>query len=146
MPKEVRRTGPYKHKAGYTFWIDTYPDGTQKNILRPRLIMEAKLCRPLLSTEIVHHKDENKENDDPDNLEVLPSRGDHMRHHIKPAIRSKLICLQCGVVFERIRHQELRSRKAGKVGPFCGHACAGRWSRAKQLTEGTGPARKVSKV
>jgi hypothetical protein len=44
-------------------------------------VAEAKLGRALLPGEIVHHKDENKKNNHPDNLEVYPSQSEHMKEH-----------------------------------------------------------------
>jgi hypothetical protein len=46
-----------------------------------RVVMEEKLGRRLLPGEIVHHKDENTRNNDPDNLELLPSQSDHAKVH-----------------------------------------------------------------
>ncbi len=45
-----------------------------------RHIMEAKLGRPLLSAEIVHHIDGDTHNNLPDNLE-LTNRAEHARLH-----------------------------------------------------------------
>lgn len=45
-----------------------------------RVVMEEKLGRALLPGEIVHHRDETKRNNAPDNLE-LTNRRDHARHH-----------------------------------------------------------------
>jgi len=45
-----------------------------------RLVMEEKLGRKLAMDEIVHHKDENKENNNLDNLE-LTNRAEHARLH-----------------------------------------------------------------
>lgn len=45
-----------------------------------RLVAELILGRALLPSEVVHHKDENKHNNSPDNLEVL-TRAEHMRKH-----------------------------------------------------------------
>ena len=46
-----------------------------------RVVAEQMLGRPLRPGEIVHHKDENKSNNAPDNLEVLPSQSEHARLH-----------------------------------------------------------------
>jgi endogenous inhibitor of DNA gyrase (YacG/DUF329 family) len=46
-----------------------------------RIIAEQSLGRPIAAGEIVHHRDENKHNNAPDNLEVLPSQAVHARIH-----------------------------------------------------------------
>lgn len=48
-----------------------------------RVIAEKILGRPLLPGEIVHHKDDDILNNAPDNLEILPSQGEHMKRHRK---------------------------------------------------------------
>lgn len=49
--------------------------------LEHRIIAEQKLGRRLQPGEIVHHLDENKQNNHPDNLEVLPSAAHHAHEH-----------------------------------------------------------------
>lgn len=46
-----------------------------------RLVMETKLGRVLQPGEVVHHLDENKLNNAPDNLALFPSMAAHIRHH-----------------------------------------------------------------
>lgn len=46
-----------------------------------RLEAERKLSRPLRPGEVVHHIDENKRNPAQDNIEILPSQGEHARLH-----------------------------------------------------------------
>jgi hypothetical protein len=58
---------------------DTYRKVGQRH--EHRTVMEKKLGRPLQPGEIVHHVDEVKRNNDPDNLE-LTNRSDHIRHHL----------------------------------------------------------------
>ena len=48
-----------------------------------RLVGEAKLGRRLRDGELVHHVDENKQNNDPDNLVVVESNAEHFLHHRK---------------------------------------------------------------
>lgn len=45
-----------------------------------RVVAEQMLGRPLKRGEVVHHKDGNKHNNDPSNLEVM-TQGEHMREH-----------------------------------------------------------------
>lgn len=46
-----------------------------------RMVAESVLGRPLTSFEVVHHEDENKHNNHPDNLVVFISQGEHAKHH-----------------------------------------------------------------
>lgn len=46
-----------------------------------RLVMEELLGRYLMPTEQVHHKDEDKSNNDPSNLELCPTQKDHSEQH-----------------------------------------------------------------
>lgn len=50
-------------------------------ILEHRYIAEQKLGRYLTSDEVVHHVDENKRNNNPDNLIVFRTAADHSRYH-----------------------------------------------------------------
>ena len=46
-----------------------------------RAVAEQNLGRPLLPGEIAHHRDENKRNNAPDNIETIASRAEHSRLH-----------------------------------------------------------------
>ena len=46
-----------------------------------RAVAAWHLGRPLLPDEVVHHADENYENDHPTNLKVLRNQNTHMRLH-----------------------------------------------------------------
>lgn len=47
-----------------------------------RVVAEQKIGRALSPGEVVHHKDGNKRNNSPDNLEVLKSQAEHARLHM----------------------------------------------------------------
>lgn len=64
----------------------TLPDGRREN--EHRLVMESVLGRRLLSSEIVHHKDEDKTNNDPSNLE-LTTRSEHINMHREELLRGR---------------------------------------------------------
>jgi len=78
-----KRPGPLSHcwrggrtitKAGYVMiWAPDHPTcqhKTKKYVLEHRLVMEEMLGRLMLPSETVHHKDGNRQNNDPANLEL----------------------------------------------------------------------------
>jgi len=67
---------------GY-IWISQGNEGIKTNRFPiHRRIKEMEIGRKLSSDEIVHHKDGNKMNNHPDNLEIT-NRSEHMRKHEK---------------------------------------------------------------
>lgn len=57
-----------------------HPYATKNGYVREhRLVMEQKLGRLLRPTEVVHHIDGNRQNNDPSNLEVFASNADHLK-------------------------------------------------------------------
>lgn len=46
-----------------------------------RAVAARELGRPLARGEVVHHEDENKHNNEPDNLIVFASQALHAKHH-----------------------------------------------------------------
>jgi len=67
------------------YWIrlvEWHPNADSRWYVREhRLIMEEKLWRLLLKAEIVHHKDEDKMNNDIDNLEIYTNQKEHAKLH-----------------------------------------------------------------
>lgn len=57
----------------------TYVKENQRH--QHRVVAERILGRSLLDGEVVHHEDNDKKNNDPSNLIVFPSSGEHSRHH-----------------------------------------------------------------
>lgn len=65
-----------RHVEGY---VTVYDGGKQR--LEHRVIMERHLGRPLTQTEVVHHRDGDKANNNLSNLELLSSQADHVSVH-----------------------------------------------------------------
>ena len=96
MLVQTQRTGP-RSGAGHPEWkggrlIDKngyllvyspgHPMARGRYVLEHRLVMAEKLGRMLTDAEVVHHKDRNKLNNHPDNLELFARNSDHLRHEL----------------------------------------------------------------
>jgi|WetSurSiteA1Bulk_404760.scaffolds.fasta_scaffold00293_8 hypothetical protein len=71
---------------GYEYIIGS--DG--KALFIHRKVVEDKIGRKLLSSEIVHHEDEHKRNNDPSNLSLTNTK-DHGKHHYKSIPKRKTL-------------------------------------------------------
>lgn len=88
----------------------THPSATAEGyVLEHRLVMEQVLGRPLLKTEVVHHKNEIRLDNRPENLEVM-TKAAHDRLP-KPA-RRPIACPHCGGLIDN------SARAARGVGPI----------------------------
>jgi hypothetical protein len=100
-PKKVAHAGPdnhnwkggtYMHSDGYVYELaPTHPDAPKGKgyVLQHRLVVERQIGRYLLPSEVVHHRNENKQDNRPENLEIA-TRSRHMRHHKDGASRDGL--------------------------------------------------------
>ena len=61
-------------------YVRTYVPG-RGYVMEHRLVMEGLLGRELEPEEQVHHKDKNKSNNDPSNLELCPDDKSHKQEH-----------------------------------------------------------------
>lgn len=138
--KEVYRS-PWYDPQGYFICIVIYEDGSRKTLLQHREIMKKILGRELTSNEVVHHKDGNKRNNDPSNLELM-DREEHTAHHVLPAEMIMLTCVECNATFEKTASYEKRRRSKKKTGPYCSRPCSGIATRRMQLARGIKAGRK----
>ncbi len=113
MEKHPRWSGG-RSSSGKTKYIRVNL-GNKKWAYEHRLVAEKMVGRKLKKGEIVHHKDENKQNNSPNNLEVL-NESQHRFIH-KNNFRGgkiKLTCRQCKKVTEKYPSQKTI---------FCSKAC-----------------------
>lgn len=107
--------------------VPDHPNRTKNNyVLLHRVIMENHINRLLLPTEIVHHIDGNKFNNDISNLRLMDSKEHNRMHSSTGRTIIYLICDNCGKKFVR----ELRQTKKGYKHNFCCRRCSGIYQRA----------------
>lgn len=70
------------HRSGYVYlYVPEHPEANNRGyVYEHRVLAEQKIGRRLLINEIVHHKDEVRSNNNPDNLEVM-DKFKHARLH-----------------------------------------------------------------
>lgn len=112
--------------------VPGHPHATKNGyVLEHRVIMENHIGRLLSpSDEVVHHKDENKKNNNLSNLEIW-SRSEHSKHHAQLPVMIALECTHCGLPFTRRGNQ--RKEVKGYLNSFCSRSCNGKFQRAIQL-------------
>lgn len=73
------------HVAGYVLVkANTHPAADRWGyVLEHRLVMEAKVGRYLKPEEVVHHINEVKDDNRPENLQLFADCGTHTRHHAR---------------------------------------------------------------
>jgi len=110
-----RRSGTrYIRKDGYV----AVKVGVRAYRLEHQLVAESMLGRPLVSGEHVHHRNGDKQDNRPENLQVV-TNAEHQRMHewsITKSGRVTLTCKRCGAEYER---------KASRVAEsnYCSAAC-----------------------
>lgn len=113
-------------KGGGYLYCRTSPPHPRANAkgLYPlhRVILENKLGRHLGAHEQVHHIDEDKSNNSPENLVALTA-ADHRRAHKK--VPRLVCCSFCGAEFGVLPGVERRRRKESKFGGlYCSRTCS----------------------
>jgi len=109
-----------------------------------RVLTENTLNRELSSDEIVHHKDGDKYNNEPDNLEVM-SQSKHASMHVSMPL-VKCTCPICEKEFS-VRHSfyilRLRRSKYGIL--FCSRSCGAKHQHNPKVV-GSNPAPAISRA
>ncbi len=91
LPSKARPERNYFWQGGYTVDEDGYilvrtpghPQATATGYVRQhRLVMERELGRYLLPSEVVDHRNGDKSDNDPGNLQVFASNADHLRDNM----------------------------------------------------------------
>lgn len=126
---------PWFNLNGYLACTVKYDDGSKRTVLQHREVMENQLGRSLLPHEFVHHKDEDKRNNAPSNLEVM-DQSQHGKHHARYVGAVELTCKECKSTFQGSGNAERRRVKLERSGPYCGKSCSGKATRKTQIANG----------
>lgn len=125
--------GPYKRKDGRQIVIVVENNGTRRTVSYPKWLMELQLGRRLdPNLETVDHIDSNFDNNDLDNLRIVP-RDEHSGDDTRRVKPVKFSCAWCDEEFERQPRLVRDKARKNKAGPFCSRKCAGKYSRMLQL-------------
>jgi hypothetical protein len=80
--KGGRRIEKRKNREfGYVkLWMPGHPEADRHNsVYEHRIVMAKMIGRPLKREEVVHHKNDNGEDNRPENLQLFPNNGEHLR-------------------------------------------------------------------
>lgn len=130
---DFRIFGPY-YNGRYNRQIVIVVDknGKRRTISYPKWIMELQLGRKLGPDDTIDHLDGDHENNDINNLKVVP-RSEHSADDTRRVKEVELECAWCGKKFKRSPRLLREKARKGKAGPFCSRVCSGKYSRMLQL-------------
>jgi phage FluMu protein Com len=122
-------------KGDYIYAIvPDHPRATKNGyVLEHRIVMENHLGRMLTEEELVHHKNENKRDNNIANLEIT-DKHEHARNHgfTHGHRMLELRCPWCKTIFLRGYNNTHLGKKCGSA-TYCNGSCRGKMGRAKQL-------------
>jgi hypothetical protein len=113
-----------KEQRWYAQLVKT--NGERTTVSYARYLMSVKLKRFLTDKEEVDHKDDNKQNDDINNLQLLTKKENNEKSQ-KDVTFIDLICPVCGKEFKRTTQRVLFKLQHGKQ-PCCSRSCGGIYS------------------
>lgn len=124
--EKVIKKGDYEYAL-----VPNHPKATKNGyVLMHRIVVENRLGRLLLPEEVVHHKDHNRKNNSPDNLEVM-TNAEHVRMHQSTGnTMVEQICKECGRSFQ----MKVGQTKKGQTNFFCSRSCNGKYQRKNNWT------------
>ena len=129
---DMKVYGPYyngRYKRKIVIVVDK--NGKRRTVSYPKWLMELQIGRQLGIDETVDHRDGDHENDDINNLQILPRR-EHSADDTRRVKKVKLRCAWCDKPFERSPRLLRDKARKGMAGPFCSRSCAGKYSRQLQ--------------
>lgn len=108
------------HSAGYVLaWAPNHPRASRGRVFEHILVAERILRRSLLEGEHVHHRDRNRQNNDPSNLLVLTSSEHGKLHARESTVESSRVDMDCQICGRRFK--VWRSRISDRK--YCSLAC-----------------------
>lgn len=123
----VKRYGPYYHKStGYMYYVDICISGRRKMNYVHREVVRQQKGRNLRTSEIVHHKNGGKIDNDKKNLKITDAVS-HAKQHARPVVWIEFKCalLECGKTVRR-RRSKTHAVHGRAMLAFCSHVCRGR--------------------
>lgn len=113
------RGGTYRDADGYVYELAVdHPHANRAGYVRQhRLVVERVIGRFLTREEVVHHRNHVRDDNRPENLELMADGSSHRVHHGE---WQDAACAECGV--GRVR-SSVGFRRRGK-GRYCSRRCA----------------------